>query len=909
MKSIYGPQRSQLLMSATLPNVGQAVSILQQEEAQRNQLHSVTPDLELSAKYSRSTQPRSSYNQRSVQCSACNVKGHTRERCWTVIGYPPWHPKHRGNLNAPRGRILNNTPLSKWPSKSLSSTKALEPEDDLEFHFSGMISCHNSTTLNHEWILDSGASDHMTPHMTFLQNAAPTSNSPRINLPNGDTTVISHTCIVSLPNGLNLIGVLHVPSFKHNFLSVQRLIKDNNCQVQFFSNHCYTVDVSSHKVVGVGIARDGLYYYNPHKPSVLPVHSFTHHIQKSNRKSQHVSLISTTSANLNLWHHRLGHAPIDKVKQISNLPNLPKHYSTVCLTCPLARFTKLPFPSSESHSKVAFDLVHLDIWGPYKENTKGTCRYFLTLVDDHTRYTWVYILSNKSDSLKTLKAFYNYVKTHFAASIKSIRSDNGMEFVNALSRALRFQANLPLHLWGDCVLTAVHLINRLPTHLLSNKSPYEAFYAESPDYDNIRVFGCLAISYNPTVSIDKFAARGIPCVFLGYPATKKGYRLLNLSTMVEFVSRDVKFHEEIFPFSPNTGLHYMQPLPINMPDPVQTQSVHMFDEEYISDEFSRHPSLATNNDLQISQSSVHNDIQDDIAVVRRSTRAHRPPQYQQDYITNYSAQPVANIADLSINASFNCFLATVTTTKDPVHFKEAAQQHQWVSSMNDELEALERNGTWTMVALNDINLVLSSWVADKNMEHSKMAANATTTSNSTSPGLLFTPQQLEQLTQLVPQLQLSSTKALEPEVDLEFHFSGMISCHNSTTLNHEWILDSGALDHMTPHMTFLQNAAPTSNSPRINLPNGDTTIISHTCIISLPNGLNPTGVLRVPSFKHNLLSAQRLIKDNNCQVQFFSNHCYIVDVSSHKVVGVGIARDGLYYYNPHKPSVLPVRIK
>ncbi|XP_074347653.1 uncharacterized protein LOC141686519 [Apium graveolens] len=66
LNEVYGPQHSQLLMSATLPSVEQAVSVLQQEEEQRNLLHSVTPDLELSAMYSRSTQPRSSDNQRPV---------------------------------------------------------------------------------------------------------------------------------------------------------------------------------------------------------------------------------------------------------------------------------------------------------------------------------------------------------------------------------------------------------------------------------------------------------------------------------------------------------------------------------------------------------------------------------------------------------------------------------------------------------------------------------------------------------------------------------------------------------------------------------------------------------------------------------------------------------------------------
>lgn len=92
--------------------------------------------------------------------------------------------------------------------------------------------------------------------------------------------------------------------------------------------------------------------------------------------------------------------------------------------------------------------------------------------------------------------------------------------------------------------------HRLLTPLLNNKTSYEALYNELPQYDHLRVFGCLAMAYNPLVQNDKFAARGIPRVFLGYLPAKKGYRLLNLQTMTEFVSRDVNFMKKYFRFVP-----------------------------------------------------------------------------------------------------------------------------------------------------------------------------------------------------------------------------------------------------------------------------------------------------------------------------------------------------------------------
>lgn len=130
------------------------------------------------------------------------------------------------------------------------------------------------------------------------------------------------------------------------------------------------------------------------------------------------------------------------------------------------------------------------------------------------------------------------------------------------ARALRFQAP---SFWGDCVMTAVHIINRLLTPVLQKKTPYEVLYGTPPSYEHLRVFGCLAFATNPSHPSDKFAARGVPCVFLGYPSSQKGYKLLNLTTMQSFVSRDVKFHETTFPFHDKSHKTYMTPLPVDMP--------------------------------------------------------------------------------------------------------------------------------------------------------------------------------------------------------------------------------------------------------------------------------------------------------------------------------------------------------
>ena len=130
-----------------------------------------------------------------------------------------------------------------------------------------------------------------------------------------------------------------------------------------------------------------------------------------------------------------------------------------------------------------------------------------------------------------------------------------------VSRALMFQANLPVSFWGECVLSAVYLINRTPSRLLHHKTPYEILFGVLPDFDMIKVFGSLCFAHNQRSKGDKLASRSRRCVFVGYPSHKKGWKLFDLETHEIFVTRDVQFFENEFPFdthpplvSANTGV-------------------------------------------------------------------------------------------------------------------------------------------------------------------------------------------------------------------------------------------------------------------------------------------------------------------------------------------------------------------
>jgi len=76
----------------------------------------------------------------------------------------------------------------------------------------------------------------------------------------------------------------------------------------------------------------------------------------------------------------------------------------------------------------------------------------------------------------------------------------------------------------------MHIINRPPSIVLQNKTPFEILLQKTPAYDHLKVFGCLAMASNPSRSHDKFDPRGVPYLFLGYPSHKKGYKLMNPHT-------------------------------------------------------------------------------------------------------------------------------------------------------------------------------------------------------------------------------------------------------------------------------------------------------------------------------------------------------------------------------------------
>lgn len=129
-----------------------------------------------------------------------------------------------------------------------------------------------------------------------------------------------------------------------------------------------------------------------------------------------------------LWHYRLGHMSIKRMHILQKIyPDIHVPTDIVSDICHKSKQQKLSFPVSVSSSIDLFDLVHIDIWGPTVTAMNGS-KYFLTIVDDYTRFTLAITMKSKAEVAGIVENFYQMVKNLFGKSIKVIRSDNGPEF-------------------------------------------------------------------------------------------------------------------------------------------------------------------------------------------------------------------------------------------------------------------------------------------------------------------------------------------------------------------------------------------------------------------------------------------------------------------------------------------------
>ncbi|KAJ0913978.1 putative RNA-directed DNA polymerase [Helianthus annuus] len=766
LDDVYQPVRTNLLTRETFPSVKVAYSVVSREESHRlTSSGSKGQNVSFASKSNQSFESKKkTSNQRgpnpALKCTHCNMLGHTVDRCFELIGYPPNFRKRTNNtsgkasvnsksyaaVGSSSGMTTSGLPFTpeqiakllnlvgdKSTNVASSGVESTNIGGESCFVNSG-ISCSSSMFFEGimSWIVDSGASQHMVNSDKDMFNTIDVSDFDlKVGHPNGTNVKVLKIGNVKLMSGVILQDVFYVPGYHVNLLSVHRLAKDNNnINVLFKEDSCVLQDSKSGRILVTGSQDSGLYFVGKYGNSV--------------------NVCYNSFVKSGLWHSRLGH-PSDQVLAVLKDKFGVKNVDHgLCDVCHRAKQVRVPFPLSEHKSKSIGDLVHLDVWGPYKVSSYEGYKYFLTIVDDFSRTVWCYMLTSKTEVFENLCSFHELVLTQFEKKIKVFRSDNGTEFVNNqmsvfcktkgilhqtscpytpqqngvverkhrhllnTARALMFQSGLPLKYWSDCVLTAVYLINRLPSSVLDGKSPYEVVYGFKPSFDHLRNFGCLCFS-TVLSETDKFTYHADKCVFIGYSNVKKGYKLLSLENKKVFFSRDVKFYESVYPFK--TGLSNNEEQ-LNKTD---LNHVNFFDftETFFpevpivpNDEegatgaqdpnsegqqpASPSTSATAQNNEQLGSSSLGNNGGagntvglDDVTnqsegqnTVRRSSRKVSFPKRFDEFVVEGKVK--YGIEKVSV---------------EPSSYFEAIKDPRWIEAMNSEMEALYRNNTWVVVDL------------------------------------------------------------------------------------------------------------------------------------------------------------------------------------------------------------------
>jgi transposase InsO family protein len=273
-------------------------------------------------------------------------------------------------------------------------------------------------------------------------------------------------------------------------------------------------------------------------------------------------------------------AKLQKDSHIIGLTNVVFEKDRICGACQAGKQHGVPHQSKNVvTTKRSLELLHMDLFGPVAYISIGGSKYGLVIVDDFSRFTWVFFLSDKGETQETLKKFMRRAQNEFELKIKKVRSDNGTEFKNTCveeflgeegikhefsvpytpqqngvverknrtlieaARTMLDEYKTPDNFWAEAVNIVCHAINRLYLPKIYKKTAYELLTGNKRKVDYFRVFGCKYFILNKKVKSLKFAPRVDEGFLLGYASNVHGCRVFNNTIGLVEIAIDVTFDE------------------------------------------------------------------------------------------------------------------------------------------------------------------------------------------------------------------------------------------------------------------------------------------------------------------------------------------------------------------------------
>lgn len=662
---------------------GEVVTKLQHEELRRHKKEEAGENAYMGRYQGRPNgkQQGKTQGKQQVKCFHCQKPGHFKRDCFK------WKREQQDKARGVGGRESSNH-------------HSASPAAQGNFAFQATS---KSTSPDCTWYVDSGATKHMcstrdafsklmmvTPEPVFMGNNAMV-----------DVVGVGEVPITTVVDGKQLEGkltnVLYVPDLATNLISVRQLIS-KGMEVTFAKDRCNIISPDG-EVLGKA-KLDGKLFK----------------LQMGDIKGSNAAMavLNSPAREAQLWHERYGHIGMHNLQILASKElarGLPKKISNlegVCTGCMMGKQARESFPNEGKRATEALELVHSDLCGPMSVQTLGKAKYFLTFIDDATRFTYIFFLQSKDQVFSKFKEFKALAENSTGKKLKALRTDRGSEYVNKAfeaflaengirhdktapytpqqngvaeranrtimesARSMLHHRDLPSHLWGEAVATAVLIKNMSPTKSLTNSTPAEAWTGRKPNASYLRVFGCKAFAHVPDVKRKKLEPKSIECVFVGYDMASKAYRLYHPTTRTIMISRDVTFDEGAFVDNLPNVEEQVEPFPLMLPileEGVQNEVEGHLDAEGGPDE------------VGADGARAQQPKEGDQPALRRSTRERRPP-----------------------SPYWIVDRACVATQQEPRNYKEAvggANNKQWGQAMDSEYQSIMENGTWELVPLPD----------------------------------------------------------------------------------------------------------------------------------------------------------------------------------------------------------------
>ncbi|PWA92773.1 zinc finger, CCHC-type [Artemisia annua] len=537
------------------------------------------------------------------------------------------------------------------------------------------------------WWVDSGATVHVCKDRKWFKTYESLNDGSILHMGNESTALVhGRGCVdLSFSSGkiVTLFNVIHVPDIRKNLVSSSVL-----------NNHGYKQVIESDKFI---LSKHGVFIGFGYLCNQMFRLNIVTDIVNS-------AFLSTSKQNdSTLWHARLGHVHFKRMQDMSKDGLIPAFDMDTekCKTCMLTKITKKPFQDVKRETEL-LELIHSDLCDLHATPSLGNKKYFVTFIDDASRFCYVYLLHTKDEALDKFKVFKNEVELQLGSLIKRFRTDRGGEYMDTLyfqsvgiihettapytpqqngiserkNRVLKEMVNSMLSysglsqgFWGEAMLTACYLLNRVPNK--RNKvTPYELWTKKKPNLNYLRVWGCRAVVRLPDPKLKTLGERGIECIFVGYAEHSKAYRFyviepneyVSINSIIE--SRDALFDENRFS---------------SIPRPSQ---------------------MIPNGTDDTGVSEVSDEASDEVVVqqpepeLRRSKRVRTPKSFGPEFQL-YLIEGTRN--EVSDQYSY-CFIVE----DDPKTFEEAMKSQDvafWKEAINDEMDSIMGNNTWVLVDL------------------------------------------------------------------------------------------------------------------------------------------------------------------------------------------------------------------